>query len=81
GRHQPVTLSKAGKLCLRAVELWGADQKAGNSDVRRSKKRRQSKHQPGSGRGWMKDPLQVMSTLPSRFDWINLFGTRSLIET
>ncbi|WP_206185817.1 hypothetical protein, partial [Thioclava sp. F34-6] len=26
GRHQPVTLSKAGKLCLRAVELWGADQ-------------------------------------------------------
>ena len=23
GRHQPVTLSAAGKLCLRTVQLWG----------------------------------------------------------
>jgi transposase InsO family protein len=25
GRHQPVTLSEAGKLCLRAVQGWGSD--------------------------------------------------------
>ena len=25
GRHQPVTLSEAGKLCLRAVQRWGSD--------------------------------------------------------
>ena len=26
GRHQPVTLNEAGKLCLRAVQGWGSDQ-------------------------------------------------------
>jgi hypothetical protein len=26
GPDQPVTLSEAGKLCLRAVQVWGADQ-------------------------------------------------------
>lgn len=25
GRHQPVTLSEAGKLCLRAAQSWGSD--------------------------------------------------------
>ncbi len=26
GRHQPVTMSEAGKLCLPAVQGWGSDQ-------------------------------------------------------
>jgi hypothetical protein len=26
GRHQPVTLNEAGKLCVRAVQGWGSDQ-------------------------------------------------------
>ena len=27
GRHQPVPLSEAGKLCLRAVQRWGSDER------------------------------------------------------
>jgi len=37
GRHQFVTLSEAGKLCLRAVQRWGSDQEPENSTFRRSK--------------------------------------------